>query len=109
MDRVFIGVPASPGIVVGPVHLLRWEVPDVRHRVIADDAIPEEIDRLHAAFTGGQGAAAPGPRPRRAAAGPEEAAIFDAQLLVLEDDIADRARSSPTSGRTTRPKRRSTW
>ena len=27
MDRIFVGVPASPGIVVGPVHLLRWEVP----------------------------------------------------------------------------------
>ena len=35
-----IGIPASPGIVVGPVHLLRWEVPEVRHRIIPDEAIP---------------------------------------------------------------------
>ena len=27
VDRQLIGIPASPGIVVGPVHLLRWEVP----------------------------------------------------------------------------------
>ena len=38
------GIPASPGIVVGPAHLLRWEVPDVPHRVIADDEIPVPDD-----------------------------------------------------------------
>ena len=37
MDTRVIGIPASPGIVVGPVHLLVWEVPDVRHRIIADE------------------------------------------------------------------------
>ena len=36
MPNVLRGMPASPGIVEGPVHLLRWEVPDVKHRVIPD-------------------------------------------------------------------------
>ena len=35
------GVSASPGIVAGTAHLLRWEVPEVPSRVI-DDA---EIER----------------------------------------------------------------
>ena len=44
------GMPASPGIVDGPVHLLRWEVPDVRHRIIPDEAIPTEVARFHEAL-----------------------------------------------------------
>jgi phosphoenolpyruvate-protein phosphotransferase (PTS system enzyme I) len=79
------GMPASPGIVDGPVHLLRWEVPDVRHRIIPDEAIPGEIRRFHLALT----QAAERLRQVRARAeknaGPEEAAIFDVQLSVLED------------------------
>ena len=50
MQSVLRGIPASPGIVVGPVHLLRWEVPEVKHRLIDDDAIDAEIVRLHDAF-----------------------------------------------------------
>ncbi len=79
------GMPASPGIVDGPVHLLRWEVPDVRHRIIADEAIPGEIKRFHSAV------AQAGERLRHVKAraeknaGPEEAAIFDVQLSILED------------------------
>jgi len=50
VDRKLVGIPASPGIAVGPVHLLRWEIPEVNHRIIADDAIPGEIARLQADF-----------------------------------------------------------
>jgi len=87
VDRTFVGVPASPGIVVGPVRLLRWEVPDVRHRIIQDDAIVDEIARFHAAI----GAAKERLRHVRAraeqTAGAEEAAIFDAQILILDDEM----------------------
>ena len=50
MAKGIAGMPASPGIVDGQVHLLRWEVPDVRHRIISDEAIPGEIKRFHAAL-----------------------------------------------------------
>jgi hypothetical protein len=30
------------------VHLLRWEVPDVRHRIVPDEGIAAEIERFHA-------------------------------------------------------------
>ncbi|MBP6773282.1 MAG: hypothetical protein KA154_09815, partial [Gemmatimonadaceae bacterium] len=50
MQSVLRGIPASPGIVVGPVHLLRWEVPEVRQRLIDDAEIDSEIERLHRAF-----------------------------------------------------------
>lgn len=79
------GMPASPGIVDGPVHLLRWEVPDVRHRIIPDEAIGAEIKRFHQALE----VASERLRHVRARAeknaGPEEAAIFDVQLSILQD------------------------
>ena len=44
------GVSASPGIVIGTAQLLRWEVPEVPVRVIADEEVPSELARLHAAI-----------------------------------------------------------
>ncbi len=52
MDTRIIGIPASPGIVAGPAHLLVWEVPDVRHRIIPDEEIDAEIARLKLASLG---------------------------------------------------------
>jgi phosphotransferase system enzyme I (PtsI) len=85
VDRALQGVPASPGIVVGPVHLLRWEVPDVPTRIIGDETIPGEIDRFRAAIERAKERLAH-VRDRAAAhAGPEEAAIFDVQIGILDD------------------------
>jgi len=79
------GMPASPGIVDGPVHLLRWEVPDVRHRNITDAAIPAEIERLHAALDKAKDRLRYVRERAEKYAGPEEAAIFDVQITILED------------------------
>jgi phosphoenolpyruvate-protein phosphotransferase (PTS system enzyme I) len=86
VERQIRGIPASPGIVVGNAYLLRWEVPDVRHRIVPDEGIAAEIERFHAAR------ARAGERLRQlrtrveASAGPEEAAIFDVQLSILDDE-----------------------
>lgn len=85
MPAELTGVPASPGIVVGPAHLLRWEVPDVDARVLLDSEIDAELARFRAA------AAKAVERLRavkaRAAekAGEAESAIFDVQISILED------------------------
>lgn len=94
MDRALQGIPASPGIVVGPVHLLRWEVPDVATRIIADDAIPAELARFRAAVERAKERLAQ-VRDRAAShAGPEEAAIFDVQISMLDDhDLANQVES----------------
>ncbi len=85
MDRRMAGIPASPGIVVGPVHVLLWEVPEVPQRIIDDDAIPAEIQRFHSALEQAR-ARLRTVRARAArSAGEEEAKIFDAQLFILED------------------------
>ena len=85
MEQQIRGIPASPGIVVGQVHLLRWEVPDVRHRIISDEHVPEEIARLHAAIERSRERLRLLRARVEATAGPEEAAIFDVQLSILDD------------------------
>jgi phosphotransferase system enzyme I (PtsI) len=85
VDRQLRGIPASPGIVVGYVHLLRWEVPDVRHRIIPDENIHDEIARLHEALARAKERLRHLRHRVEASAGAEEAAIFDVQLSILED------------------------
>lgn len=85
MPATLVGVSASPGIVVGPAHLLRWEVPEVPSRVIPDEAIEAEVARLRLATE----RAIERLRAVRARAaekaGEAEAAIFDVQVSILED------------------------
>ena len=85
MLSVLRGIPASPGIVVGPVHLLRWEVPEVRQRVIDDDEIDAEMARLQAAFERARDRLRLLRSRAEIQAGAEEAAIFDVQLSILDD------------------------
>jgi len=80
------GIPASPGIVDGPVHLLRWEVPDVRQRIIPDESIPDEIKRFHLALTRAKERLRQVRARTEKHAGSDEAAIFDVQLSILEDE-----------------------
>ena len=85
MERQIRGIPASPGIVVGRVHLLRWEVPDVRHRIIPDEQVRDEIARLHDAIGRAKDRLRLLRQRVESTAGPEEAAIFDVQASILED------------------------
>ena len=79
------GISASPGIVVGPVHLLRWVVPEVPSRMIDDSAIPRELDRLHHALDRAVERLRHVRERAEKNAGPAEAAIFDVQVSIIED------------------------
>jgi len=85
MLSAFRGVPASPGIVFGTIHLLRWEVPDVRHRIVGDDEIEAEIGRFQSARAVARERLLRVRERAERRAGPAEAAIFDVQLSMLED------------------------
>jgi len=84
MDTRIIGIPASPGIVVGPVHLLVWEVPDVRHRIITDEEVEAEVKRLHDALERAK-ERINSVRLRAERTAGRDAAIFDVQYHILED------------------------
>jgi phosphotransferase system enzyme I (PtsI) len=87
-------MPASPGIVIGPVHLLLWEVPDVPHTIVPDEAVASEIARLHKAIDGAKARLEQVKKRAEAHAGPEEAAIFDVQIHILSDvELIERVES----------------
>ena len=85
MERQLRGIPASPGIAVGTVHLLLWEVPDVPHHIITDAEIPAELKRLEEALGRAKERLRQVSARVEATAGKEEAAIFDAQHEILDD------------------------
>lgn len=79
----FVGIPASPGITIAPVTQYRRVVPEIETTAIEDpDA---ESERLQQAIDTAR-TQIEGLRARTAEmAGEEEAAIFDAHALFLED------------------------
>ena len=85
MERVLRGLPASPGICAGPVHLLRWEVPEVEPRLVRDDEVAAELARWRTALDAAR-ARLRLVRERTAQhAGEAEAMIFEVQLEMLGD------------------------
>lgn len=85
MKRKISGVSASPGVAIGPAHLLRWEVPEVASRIVDDDEIPAELARLASAIETAIARLRIVRERAEAKAGVEEAAIFDVQISILED------------------------
>jgi phosphotransferase system enzyme I (PtsI) len=85
VEQALRGLPASPGIVVGPVHLLRWEVPDVRHRIVPDEQVEAELSRFRAAIERAKERLRQVRARAERKAGSKEAEIFDVQVHILED------------------------
>lgn len=85
MKETLTGIPASPGIVVGPVHLLRWEVPEVPHRVVPPEELPAELKKFQEALERARDRLRAVRERAERKAGPEEAAIFDVQMSILDD------------------------
>jgi len=69
------------------VHLLRWEVPEVRHRIIGDHAIPDELARFQDALVRAKDRLRQIRERVETTAGPQEAAIFDVQHSILDDPV----------------------
>lgn len=85
MPHLLKGIPASPGIVVGPVHLLRWEVPEVPATAIDAADVDREVERLRIAFARAIERLRNIRDRASRTAGPAEAAIFDVQITIIED------------------------
>jgi phosphotransferase system enzyme I (PtsI) len=84
-DRWLRGVGVSPGIAIGPARLVLWEIPTVTRRVVTPAQVAEEIARLHAATAAVRELMVDLRVRTLERAGAEEAKIFDAQIMMLED------------------------
>ncbi len=85
MSQTLDGGPGSEGIARGRVHLLRWGIPQVPHKVIPEEEIPEEVERFHEAREWARHRIADLQRGTEERLGRVEGRIFEPQFLMLED------------------------
>ena len=85
MNEILKGIPASSGISIGPVHILGREEISVSKRSISEADIAGEIVRFEEALIQTHKELIALQKKVSAELNQEQAQIFDAHLLVLED------------------------
>ncbi len=84
-ERFLRGVGVSPGVAFAPVVAVRWSFPEVPDRNVSPEEHDAEIARLHAAVAAVLEQLAQLRDRTAVRAGPEEARIFDAQMMMVQD------------------------
>src|SRR5260221_11587715 len=84
-DRQLKGIGVSPGIGFGAAIVVRWTMPEVPHRVVPRAEVEKEVRRLRAAVKDVKRYLQDLRAKAEDRAGVDEARIFDAQILMLED------------------------
>ena len=85
MPREFRGIGVSPGVAWGPALLVRWDFPGVPDRTVRADQVEHEVRRLHEAVDYVVSYLQELGERVLQRAGPEESRIFDAQILMAQD------------------------
>lgn len=80
------GTPASPGIVIGPAHLVLWERPKVPHLTISAEEVDGEIERFREAQESTRRQIEQIQEQTAERLGAVEAQIFEPQLMMLQDN-----------------------
>ncbi|HUK21018.1 MAG TPA: phosphoenolpyruvate--protein phosphotransferase [Gemmatimonadales bacterium] len=84
-DRALRGIGVSPGIAIGPALVVRLTMPEVPSRVVPRSQVRGEVRRLKAAVSDVKRHLLELKARARDRAGIDEARIFDAQMMMLED------------------------
>lgn len=79
------GIPASPGIVIGPAYVLRWEMPRVPHVTLPIEDVEKEVARFEEARTWSQQRIREIQEQTTERLGEVEGQIFEPQILMLDD------------------------
>jgi phosphotransferase system enzyme I (PtsI) len=100
-EKVFEGIPASPGIAHGAGFVYRKSELEVPEYQVPTGSIPTEIRRLGDALVKTRGQISAIRDQVKANLGEDEAQIFDVHLMVLEDRalITETEREIQTSGK----------
>ncbi len=81
------GIPASPGIAIGPVYLFHKQAPTIEEKPIRPDEVEREIARLQQAVARSQKELRKIHEFAEKKLGEHQAKILEAQLLILEDSV----------------------
>ena len=84
--RVMDGFPAAEGIASGRVHLVKWGIPKVPHRMVDSSEVAAEVARFHEAREWAKQRILDLQRATEERLGPVEARIFEPQILMLDDE-----------------------
>lgn len=87
MSIVLEGIPAAPGIAIGPAYAFRLKEPSVPHVTIPPDLVEAEIEKFRAAREWGKARILELRAQTESRLGPIEAKIFDPQLAMLDDPL----------------------
>ncbi len=79
------GIPASPGIVIGPALPLQWEPPRAPHVTVPADGIEQEIERFGEAREYAKARILEIKNDTAVRLGHIEAQIFEPQIMMLDD------------------------
>ncbi len=86
MSRVLRGIGVSPGVACAPALTVRWDFPEVRDRTVRADQVEGEVRRLREAVDEVVSHLRELGERVLQRAGPEESRIFDAQILMAQDE-----------------------
>jgi phosphotransferase system enzyme I (PtsI) len=81
------GIPAAPGIAVGPAYLYARTVPQVQMRHITAEDVPAELERLRTAMSRAEKELQKIHAFAAQKLGTEGAGIFEAQIMILNDAV----------------------
>jgi phosphotransferase system enzyme I (PtsI) len=84
-ERLLRGIGVSPGTAWAPALVVRLDFPDVPDRTVEPEEVEHEVRRLHAAVRVVSGKLRHLRERVLERAGEEEARIFDAQILMVQD------------------------
>jgi phosphoenolpyruvate-protein phosphotransferase (PTS system enzyme I) len=86
MTRVLRGIGVSPGVACAPALIIRWDFPEVKDRTVAPNEVEGEVRRLREAVADVVSHLRELEQRVLQRAGPEESRIFDAQILMAQDE-----------------------
>jgi phosphotransferase system enzyme I (PtsI) len=86
VSRVLRGIGVSPGVACAPAVIMRWDFPEVKDRTISPEDVDQEVRRLREAVSAVVAHLQDLGERVLQRAGPEESRIFDAQILMAQDE-----------------------
>jgi len=85
--KIIQGIPASPGIVIGPAFILDTERPHVEEETIPPEAVEDEVEAFQSALDETRLEVTRLKTELEDEIGERKARIFDAHLMMLEDSM----------------------
>jgi phosphotransferase system enzyme I (PtsI) len=86
-NLILSGIPASPGIAIGEVHLLDQELVQIKEEKLKPEEVEPEVERFKKALKETGEELLKIKEKVRKSMEPAQAKIFDAQILILEDEV----------------------